>query len=79
VCHERLTLSAPRWCAICAHAFCWLLQIGVITPYEGQRAHVVAAMLRSGTLRQEVYKEVEVGEPAPRLLRRTLPAAGWGV
>jgi len=27
-------------------------QIGVITPYEGQRAHVVTTMQRVGTLRQ---------------------------
>ena len=27
-------------------------QIGVITPYEGQRAHVVTTMQRIGTLRQ---------------------------
>ncbi|MEW5310681.1 MAG: hypothetical protein WDW38_002453 [Sanguina aurantia] len=35
-------------------------QIGVITPYEGQRAHVVSVMLRNGTQRQELYKEIEV-------------------
>ena len=27
-------------------------QIGVVTPYEGQRAHVVTTMQRVGTLRQ---------------------------
>lgn len=32
----------------------------MITPYEGQRAHVVAVMLRNGTMRQELYKEIEV-------------------
>jgi len=35
-------------------------QIGVITPYEGQRAYVVNLMSRTGTLRQALYKEVEV-------------------
>ena len=35
-------------------------QIGVITPYEGQRAHVVALMLRHGSLSQKLYSEVEV-------------------
>ncbi|KAG1668439.1 hypothetical protein FOA52_015969 [Chlamydomonas sp. UWO 241] len=35
-------------------------QIGVITPYEGQRAHVVSVLLRQGTLRQDLYKEIEV-------------------
>lgn len=34
--------------------------LGVITPYEGQRAHVTAVMLRNGTLRQEVYRDIEV-------------------
>ncbi|KAL4855832.1 Regulator of nonsense transcripts 1 [Chlorella vulgaris] len=34
-------------------------QIGIITPYEGQRAHVVSAMARSGPLRQALYGEVE--------------------
>ena len=27
-------------------------QIGIITPYEGQRAHVLATMQRSGPMRQ---------------------------
>lgn len=35
-------------------------QLGVITPYEGQRAYVVATLLRSGALRQALYEEVEV-------------------
>ena len=34
--------------------------IGVITPYEGQRAYVVAHMARAGALRQQLYKEIEV-------------------
>ena len=36
------------------------VQIGVITPYEGQRAHVVSLMTRNGTLSQKLYGEVEV-------------------
>ncbi|KXZ44312.1 hypothetical protein GPECTOR_69g405 [Gonium pectorale] len=35
-------------------------QIGVITPYEGQRAHVVSVMVRNGAVRQDLYKEIEV-------------------
>lgn len=35
-------------------------QIGVITPYEGQRAYIVNHMARNGQLRQQLYKEIEV-------------------
>ena len=35
-------------------------QIGVITPYEGQRAHIVATMVRNGALKVEQYEKVEV-------------------
>lgn len=35
-------------------------QIGVVTPYEGQRAFVVSHMQKSGPLRSELYKEIEV-------------------
>ena len=35
-------------------------QIGVITPYEGQRLYLSQYMCRNGTLRQELYQEVEV-------------------
>jgi regulator of nonsense transcripts 1 len=34
--------------------------IGVITPYEGQRSFVVQSMQQSGTFRKEYYKEIEV-------------------
>lgn len=34
--------------------------IGVITPYEGQRSYVVSTMQNSGTYKKEAYKEVEV-------------------
>jgi hypothetical protein len=37
-----------------------VLQIGVITPYEGQRAYIVNYMARNGSLRQQLYKEIEV-------------------
>lgn len=36
------------------------LQIGVITPYEGQRAYLVNYMQRNGSLRSQLYKEIEV-------------------
>eukprot|EP00899_Mesostigma_viride_P002385 jgi/Mesvir1/12147/Mv00399-RA.2 len=35
-------------------------QIGVITPYEGQRAYCVNHMQRHGPLRTALYKEIEV-------------------
>lgn len=35
-------------------------QIGVITPYEGQRAHIVSVMLRQGPLQPSLYETVEV-------------------
>ena len=35
-------------------------QIGVITPYEGQRGHILQVMLRNGTMRQQLYNEIEV-------------------
>ncbi len=35
-------------------------QIGVITPYDGQRAHIQQHMQLSGTLRKDLYLEVEV-------------------
>ncbi|KAF5702705.1 regulator-nonsense transcripts 1 [Fusarium globosum] len=34
--------------------------IGVITPYEGQRSYIVTTMQNSGTYKKEYYKEVEV-------------------
>lgn len=37
-----------------------MMQIGVITPYEGQRAYIVNYMSRNGALRQQLYKEIEV-------------------
>jgi regulator of nonsense transcripts 1 len=33
-------------------------QLGVITPYEGQRAHVLALMQRSGALPSALYGQV---------------------
>lgn len=35
-------------------------EIGVITPYEGQRAYVVSHFARMGPLRQDLYRNVEV-------------------
>ena len=34
--------------------------IGVITPYEGQRSYIVTTMQNTGTFKKESYKEVEV-------------------
>jgi regulator of nonsense transcripts 1 len=34
--------------------------IGVITPYEGQRSYVVSSMQNAGTFKKEHYKEIEV-------------------
>lgn len=34
--------------------------IGIITPYEGQRSYVVSSMQINGTLKKEIYKEIEV-------------------
>lgn len=34
--------------------------IGVITPYEGQRSYIVSTMQNTGTFKKEYYKEVEV-------------------
>ncbi|RVX66752.1 Regulator of nonsense transcripts 1 [Exophiala mesophila] len=34
--------------------------IGVITPYEGQRSYIVSSMQASGTFKKEMYKEIEV-------------------
>lgn len=35
-------------------------EVGVITPYEGQRSYIVTTMQNSGTYKKEYYKEVEV-------------------
>ena len=44
---------------MCTHGH-FNVQIGVITPYEGQRAYIVNYMSRNGSLRQQLYKEIEV-------------------
>lgn len=35
-------------------------QIGIITPYEGQRAHIVMNMQYNGSLNNKLYQEIEV-------------------
>jgi regulator of nonsense transcripts 1 len=35
-------------------------QIGVITPYEGQRSYIVQYMTQHGALKKELYAEIEV-------------------
>ncbi|KAI9795983.1 MAG: hypothetical protein M1833_006559 [Piccolia ochrophora] len=34
--------------------------VGIITPYEGQRSYVVSSMQQNGTFKKENYKEIEV-------------------
>ena len=34
--------------------------VGIITPYEGQRSYVVSSMQQNGTFKKEQYKEIEV-------------------
>ncbi|KAF7799610.1 hypothetical protein EIP86_010848 [Pleurotus ostreatoroseus] len=35
-------------------------QIGVVTPYEGQRSYIVSYMQFNGTLKKDLYKDIEV-------------------
>jgi regulator of nonsense transcripts 1 len=35
-------------------------QIGIITPYEGQRSYIVNHMVKNGSLRSDLYKDIEV-------------------
>ncbi|TFK46627.1 hypothetical protein OE88DRAFT_876983 [Heliocybe sulcata] len=35
-------------------------QIGIVTPYEGQRSYIVNYMQFSGSLKKDLYKEIEV-------------------
>ena len=35
-------------------------QVGVVTPYEGQRAYIVSYMQRNGSLPQKLYADIEV-------------------
>ncbi len=35
-------------------------QIGVVTPYEGQRSYIVQFMQRNGAMRKQLYAEIEV-------------------
>ncbi|GAA5922644.1 hypothetical protein JCM3775_005802 [Rhodotorula graminis] len=35
-------------------------QIGIITPYEGQRSYIVSYMQLNGALKKDLYKEIEV-------------------
>jgi regulator of nonsense transcripts 1 len=35
-------------------------QIGIITPYEGQRSYIVSYMQFNGALKKDIYKEIEV-------------------
>lgn len=35
-------------------------QIGIITPYEGQRSYIVSHMIKNGSVTTSLYKEIEV-------------------
>lgn len=35
-------------------------QIGIVTPYEGQRSYIVNYMQFNGSLKKDLYKEIEV-------------------
>ncbi|KAH9446545.1 hypothetical protein MJO29_016203 [Puccinia striiformis f. sp. tritici] len=35
-------------------------QIGIVTPYEGQRSYIVTYMQTNGSLKKELYKDIEV-------------------
>lgn len=35
-------------------------QVGVVTPYEGQRIYLMSHMQKNGSLRSDLYKEIEV-------------------
>jgi superfamily I DNA and/or RNA helicase len=49
-------------------------EIGIITPYEGQRAHVLSVMQRSGSLASNLYAEVsqEGALPCCKILQSAL-------
>jgi len=34
--------------------------VGIITPYKGQRAYIVNYLLKNGALNPEIYKNIEV-------------------
>jgi regulator of nonsense transcripts 1 len=36
------------------------IDIGIITPYEGQRSYIVSSMQATGSFKKELYKEIEV-------------------
>lgn len=60
-------------------------QIGVITPYEGQRAYIVSYIQRNGALRKQLYNEIEVASvdafqvPVPRERCEMAARQIWGV
>ena len=45
-------------------------QIGVVTPYEGQRAYVVSHMTRVGVLHPQLYKDIQVAVIRSKARRR---------
>jgi regulator of nonsense transcripts 1 len=58
VCHHAYTpCLLACFCMLCTLLS---LQIGVITPYEGQRSYTVSYMQRAGSLRSQLYSDIEV-------------------
>ncbi|KAL8532805.1 hypothetical protein ACS0TY_009130 [Phlomoides rotata] len=55
-----------------------LSQIGVITPYEGQRAYIVNYMSRNGALLQQLYKEIELNYGNLCLWFKDCPSLAFG-
>ncbi|MCV5085041.1 AAA domain-containing protein, partial [Escherichia coli] len=53
--------------------------IGVITPYEGQRSYIVNTMQNTGTFKKESYREVEVDEVDELEGREKDLMVGWWV
>lgn len=48
-------------------------QMGVITPYEGQRAYLVLHMQRTGPLRASLYRDIEVRQSTANLVKPCYP------
>ena len=59
-CHPRHPLLCSRLTGALFSLLPPPLQIGVITPYEGQRAYLVAHMIQHGALKSQLYHDIEV-------------------
>ena len=58
--NRQEAINVERVCTLLLKGGAAPSQIGVITPYEGQRAHVTSFMERSGALNKVLYQQVEV-------------------